>query len=491
MGYTKNKRFIFLSLAIIIFLRLSFTVFMGLMPQDAYYFIYSQNLALSYFDHPPAVAYMLRLFIYIFGQNVFAIKFADFMVTVLTVISFYSLSKHFVKKEALDKPLLLLLSTFMVTILSLIATPDVPLLLFWTLSLLSLYKAIFLNKKWHWLLAGLFMGLAFDSKYTALLLPFGLTLFLILSANYRKFLFSAWYWLAAFIFLITISPVIIWNVQHQFASFKFQSTSRADSVQGLTVNLKYFFGTIGHQAFILIPILFFGLLFFLFKAFKRNRLRIKQIQSTTLFLLCFFLPTFFFFFGISFFVWVKLNWLMPAYIAGIIWVSHFFSYKWIRIQVIASLLIHLVLAFELLFYPFVVKSDDTWYGWKDLSKQVKSIHAAYPKAFIFSADGYKTSAVLNFYHDQKVYYPNVIGKEALQMDYLPNDLPTLKGRDAIFLDSSPLFTDETKSGIIPEQLTSYFSAVEELTPILIKVRGNDVRKYFVYLCKNYNPAGNN
>ena len=466
LGYDKSNSLVFVSLAIIILLRILFTGLMGLMPQDAYYFFYSENLALSYFDHPPAVAYMLRFFTVIFGQNAFAIKFADFTITALTILSFYSLSQHFVKKEDLSKPLLLLISTFMVTILSLITTPDVPLLFFWTLSVLSLYKAIILNKKWHWLLAGLCMGLAFDSKYTALLLPFGLTLFLIVSANYRKLLFSVWYWLSALIFLMTISPVVIWNIQNKFASFKFQSSSRAESVQGFDINIKYFFGVIGHQAAILIPILFFGLL---------------------IFLLCFFLPTFFLFFGASFFIWVKLNWLMPAYITGIIWVSRYFSYKWIRMQVIVSVIIHLVLAFQLIFYPYPVQSDDTWYGWKDLSQQVETIHSKHPDAFIFSADGYKTSAILDFYLNEKIYHPNVIGEVALQMDYLPNDIPTLAGKEAIFLDSSPRFSDEERSGIIPDKLLSYFSSVEELAPILIKRNGKTVRKFFVYLCKNYHP----
>jgi len=36
--------------------------FMGLMPQDAYYYLYGQNLSLSYFDHPGMIGYVLRFF---------------------------------------------------------------------------------------------------------------------------------------------------------------------------------------------------------------------------------------------------------------------------------------------------------------------------------------------------------------------------------------------------------------------------------------------
>ena len=37
--------------------------FMGLMPQDAYYYFYGQHLSLSYFDHPGMIGYILRLFL--------------------------------------------------------------------------------------------------------------------------------------------------------------------------------------------------------------------------------------------------------------------------------------------------------------------------------------------------------------------------------------------------------------------------------------------
>ncbi len=79
--------------------------------------------------------------------------------------------------------------------------------------------------------------------------------------------------------------------------------------------------------------------------------------------------------------------------------------------------------------------------------------------------------MLNFYLDKKVYYPNVAGERALQLDFMPNDLPTPVGRNAIFLDSSPCFSDENKSGTVPQKLNNYFDSVQELDPVLIKRRG--------------------
>ena len=177
---TDNKqRVIIIALLFIVALRLAFTGLMGMMPQDAYYYFYSEHPALSYYDHPPAIAYCLKLFTVIFGKNVFALKLADFVITSLSVFAFYKLASCFLSRHGVQKALLLLFSTFMVTILSLISTPDTPLILAWTLSLLALHHAVFLDKKWYWIWTGLAMGLAFDSKYTAIFLPAGCFLFAI------------------------------------------------------------------------------------------------------------------------------------------------------------------------------------------------------------------------------------------------------------------------------------------------------------------------
>jgi 4-amino-4-deoxy-L-arabinose transferase-like glycosyltransferase len=141
---------------------------MGLMPQDAYYHFYGENLALSYFDHPGMIGYILRSFTEVFGKTVFVVKLADFVITSFTLLSFYKLASFFLSKQKLQRAIILISSTLFISILSFNSTPDVPLLLFWTLSLICLYKAIFEQKKWHWILAGLLIGLAFDSKYTSL-----------------------------------------------------------------------------------------------------------------------------------------------------------------------------------------------------------------------------------------------------------------------------------------------------------------------------------
>ena len=120
---------------LLIGIRFLFTGVMGIMPQDAYYDFYAQHLDLSYYDHPPLIAYLLRFFTSLFGKKVFVLKLADTSVTLLTVIAFYQLAKKFLSGQKALVATVLLISTFMISILSLISTPDVPLMFCWTLSL--------------------------------------------------------------------------------------------------------------------------------------------------------------------------------------------------------------------------------------------------------------------------------------------------------------------------------------------------------------------
>jgi MFS family permease len=475
---------VFIFCILIMGIRLIFPFIMGLMPQDAYYDFYGRHLALSYFDHPPMIAYLLRSFTTLFGQKVFVLKLADTTVTLLTLIAFYRLSRRFLSEEKTWKASALLISTIMISILSLVSTPDVPLLLFWTLSLIYLQEAIFLNKKISWVWAGILTGLSFDSKYTAVFLIIGLIGFLLLSKSYRTLLFSRWFLLFLLCFSVMIIPVFIWNQQNGFASFKFQSEGRAH--EGLHVDPLGFIGVIGHQTAILLPFLFFSFCYFIYRILRRYGLRFAAIPEDQLFLLSFFIPLFLGFFCLSFVYWVKLNWIMPAYITGIIWITRFWSKKWLRYQLIFSILVHLVLAVEIIFYLIPIRSDDTWFGWKEFSGKVESVQKKYPNTFIFSADDYKTAAVLNFYLDGPVYSKNVVGERALQFDFIGTDLSKLNGMDAIFINSNPRFTNlENEQNSIPDFYHAYFNQIIPLTPILITKNGRVVRKWSVFLCKNY------
>lgn len=467
--------------------RLFLLPFMGLMPQDAYYHFYGENLSLSYFDHPGMIGYILRLFTAVFGKSVFVVKFADFFITSLTLLSFYKLGTLFLSKAKLNNALVLLSTTLFITILSVNSTPDVPLILFWTLSLIALSKAIFEDKKIYWLIAGITMGLAFDSKYTALLLQIGLLAFLFFSNTYRKLLLSPWLWASLLLSALVTFPVWYWNYQNDFASFLFQSSDRTGSISKFELQPRYFFGAIGHQVFLLLPILFITFFSLLYKHIKKALTKFSLPSDKTLFLLAFFLPTFLGFFLLTPIYWVKLNWMMPSYITGVLLAAMVLRKKHIKTQIYISGALHLLASIQVLFYVAPIKSDDTWIGWEELVIETELLQKQHPNTFIFADDGYKTTACMTFFAEQKIYAQNIIGKHALHFDYIGDDLTTLKGKNALFIDSDKRFKNELKKGNHPVELDDYFSKVSELDPIIIEINGKKTRKFWVYSCENYQP----
>ena len=482
--FIKNNKTISWILGFQLF-RLILLPFMGLMPQDAYYYLYGQNLSLSYFDHPGMIGYILRIFTDLFGQSIFVVKFADFLITSLTILSFYKLASYFLSKQKLQRAILLLTSTIFISILSFNSTPDVPLLLFWTLSLICLYKAIFEEKKWFWVLGGIAMGLAFNSKYTALLLQIGLIGFLIFSNKYRKLFFSPWFWTSILLSILITYPVWYWNFQNEFASFVFQSSERTSSISEFKISPKNFFGAIGHQMFLLIPILFLVIGVITYKYLKRALLKLKIPQAKTLFLLAFFIPTFVGFFSLTPIYWVKLNWMMPSYITGIVIAGMFINKRLLKTQLIISIAFHVLAGLQILFYIVPIKSDDTWVGWNELAIETKKLQKKYPNTFVFSNDNYKTSACLNFFMNEKVYAQNIIGLPALHFDYLKDNIASLNTKNALFIDSDKRFKNDAKKGNQHPLLKKYFDKVIELEPIIITINDRKVRKFWVFYCSNY------
>ena len=455
------------------------------MPQDAYYYFYAQHPALCYFDHPPGIAWLLRLFTQLFGSHVYVMKMANSVLTVGTAYGIYQLSGRILSAEGRKKTLTLFLSTLMATILSLVSTPDTPLLFFWTWSLVALYDAIFAGRKHSWLIAGVLVGLAFQSKYTGIFLPFGLLIFLLTSERKRHLLLLPWLWLGFLLMLLVISPVIFWNVNNHFASFAFQGTQRMQAASAMEFKPQFVAGLLGHQLALLMPVALACVCLAAGKIMKDNWPNMKKIPMELAFLLCFFLPVFLVFLFLSPIYWIKINWMMPAYVTGLILAGNMIGKKWINLQLVISAVVHLALIAEIVYYPFQIKSDDTWVGWEELSQQVSLTRKKHQADFVFSADSYKTTAELNLYMPDFVYGQNVIGERALQFDYIGTDLSSLNGKSALFIDSDPAFKNNEKQEIKSEALARYFSSVEQLAPIIISFHGRPVRKFYVYICRGY------
>ena len=65
---TKESVFLIFLLLIILMIKVFFVVFANPLPDEAYYWLWSKNRALSYFDHPPLAAW-LQAFLFSFSDN--------------------------------------------------------------------------------------------------------------------------------------------------------------------------------------------------------------------------------------------------------------------------------------------------------------------------------------------------------------------------------------------------------------------------------------
>ena len=485
--FSKGKTVVYILLAFIV-IRFLVCVLMGIQPQDAYYYYYAEHLALSYFDHPPMVAYFLKISTSIFGKEDYILKLTDLFFSTGTLYLFYLLAKKFLSIRKVYLVTLIFGSSLLLSLISINTTPDVPLMFFWTLTLLQILKALDRDKWYDWVLVGILFGLSFDSKYSGLILGACLILYLLLSNKHRPKLWSYRPLIAFVFFALAISPVIIWNYQHDFASIKFQSSGRATAISTLSlmkpVNIL---GFLGSQA-ALITFFAFGVLMVIFwKSLKNIKQKITMNKDNQLFLMCFSFPLFFMFFVLSPVYWVKINWIMPVYISGLILVGYLIKPKAVKWSLIISGVLHIFGLIQVLFVPIPIKSDDTWVGWEQLAEQVRPLDKAYPDHFFFADDHYKTSSIMNFYVEGRYFYGgNIIEHPALQYSIVDADLEHLDGKNAIMIDSEPRDFVEGKERKMINDIFCYFEKIKELDPIYIRnSKGEIIKKFVIRECINY------
>jgi 4-amino-4-deoxy-L-arabinose transferase-like glycosyltransferase len=455
-----------------------------LVPQEAYYAFYARTPALSYFDHPPLLAWALAASLRLFGHHALAVRVVPFALTLVSCLAFLPLARRFASGGE-GRAVLLFATTGAVTLLSLVALPDAPLVLMWTLSLVALAAAVFDSKPWAWPLSGLFLGLAFDAKYTGAALWAGLVLFLLASPPHRRLLRTAGPYVALAVAQAVALPVYVWNAQHGWASFLFQTSGRAQTASG--PGLHNLLALLGSQGVLLLPPLFLALLWVAgvgLRALGRGTLSPEEV-----FLAAFCLPVLVAGILLSTVLVVKPNWLLPAYVTGVLWVVRRTGHRLLQWNLVFSAALHVLFVVELLLYPVVLHTDDTWVGWRALAEDVTS--RVRPGEFVFSADDYKTTAELLFYSELEVYGRNVLGERALQFDYAGLAPARLVGRDALFIDSSPQDPGGTEAaGPPPERLLQAFREVRPEKPVRVLLRGRPVRFFRVFRCLGYfGPPG--
>src|SRR3954453_15823479 len=155
-------------------IRLGVAAVTPLASDETYYWVWSQALAPGYLDHPPMVALWIWAGTALAGPTALGVRLLGPLSAALASWALYDAARRlFPGSRAGIVAVLLLNATLLLGVGSVIMTPDTPLLVFWTATLWAAARLAAGGPGRWWLVAGLFAGLALDSKYTALLLWLG------------------------------------------------------------------------------------------------------------------------------------------------------------------------------------------------------------------------------------------------------------------------------------------------------------------------------
>jgi len=193
---------------------------------EAYYWEWSQDLAWGYFDHPPMIAYVIRLFTLIGGDGVFFVRSGAVTLSLLTTVVLYHLAKEmFGKMTAVAACGLFQILPFF-ALVSVLSVPDAPLAFFWILTVYFVHRATICGQQRFWYAAGLSLGLDLLSKYHAFLLLPCILIYLLCSPDLRRWLLRKEPYLALLIAFLVFLPNLYWNLDHQATTFRFLLVER-------------------------------------------------------------------------------------------------------------------------------------------------------------------------------------------------------------------------------------------------------------------------
>jgi 4-amino-4-deoxy-L-arabinose transferase-like glycosyltransferase len=190
---------------------------------EAYYWTWSKEHVLSFLDHPPAVAWFIAFGTAIFGDTTFGVRFAGILAMAVSQLLLADIVRRVTGDiRAVIIAILMPEATIYYGLLMAKVAPDVALIpfamaLIWALVRLSESG----DPRW-WLAAGVFAGFSLLAKFTAIMLLPAVVAFMLVPDWRKRWLISPYPWLAALIAVVVFLPVLIWNAEHDWASFRFQ-----------------------------------------------------------------------------------------------------------------------------------------------------------------------------------------------------------------------------------------------------------------------------
>ena len=376
----------------------------NLSQDEAYQWLWSKHLALSYYSKPPGIALLQWGGTTLFGDTEFGVRFASpLLAAILSVLVLRFMARELGGRAAFGL-LIITFATPLLVVGSLLLTIDPPLVLCWMWAAIAGWRAAQPEGKTRdWLIVGLALGLGFLCKYTAMLQLVCWALFFALHPSARAHLKKAGPWLALLLFGLCTLPVLIWNVQHGWITVH-HVAGDAGMQSAWHPTLKYFFEFTGAEAGLLNPVFFLGSLWAMIPAWRR-----RHEKPLWFFLLCMSAPVFLGHWLFSFHSRVQPNWIaaaVPPMLCLMVAVRSESPSRikpWLAAGMVlglagSALMLNTALLGRVIAkLPGDIDPAHRLAGWRDTARLVEAERARFdPHAFLI-ADHYGTTGLYSFY----------------------------------------------------------------------------------------------
>ncbi|SDG74161.1 Dolichyl-phosphate-mannose-protein mannosyltransferase [Bradyrhizobium sp. Rc2d] len=262
-------------------LRIVYASAIELRTDEAYYWTWSKEAALSFLDHPPGVAWLIRSGTAIFGDTALGVRFGGIVAMLVTQLLLADIVRRLTHDaRAIMIAVLMPEAALYYGLLMAKVAPDVAMIPFAVAMMWSLVRLAQSGDGRWWLAAGLFAGLSMLSKFTAIMFAPAVAAFLLVPDWRWRWLRSPYPYLAVLVATLVFSPVLIWNAQHDWASFRFQGV-RATASYGISFRtigdyIGLQFGLVG---FVMLPVVLTGLVLTAWRGY-RTREPVAILLST-------------------------------------------------------------------------------------------------------------------------------------------------------------------------------------------------------------------
>jgi len=396
-----SRRFYWLTFILFAF-RLFLSQYLDLTPDETYYWELSRQPDFSYYDHPPMVAWLLALIRLLPGETQLHIRILTVAGTAFVSWMLFAVGRDWLKNPKAGFWAVVMLNfTPAGMALGFITTPDTPLVIFWSLGIYAFLKAINDERDRWWIVTGIALGFGALSKYNMIFFVPGVAIVILSFKRYRHLVKTRRYWLMVLLAALGTLPIIYWNMQHDWISFKFQLDQRlAGNTRSMLQNIGEFVGgQLGTIGLTLWPVLWFAAISNAYFAFRRD-------DENRFFLAWLTLPALLFFTQTGLKSKVEANWPQIAYISAMLLAAEWVCQKgkgrrriyWV-IGPSAFLAVVAVIQAITLVLPLPPKADISLrlHGWRQMGEILKQVDQRTGNKLLFAGQGATLTTLTGYY----------------------------------------------------------------------------------------------